>query len=161
MWFAYVDESKEDNRFFIYSVLLVDAERWNEAFEAVKGFRAKLRTDHGIFINKELHAWKFAAGKGRIADRPISKIARADIFKEVLAFIASCGFFRLISGINTKELYAFERVINRINRTAEAHQSRQKVLLFCDEGQETVFTRRIRKMRVFNHIPSNTNPPKR
>src|ERR1700761_3655059 len=101
MWFAYFDESKEDNRFFEYSALLVQGERWNETFDAVKAFRGKLRADYGIFLNKELHAWKFAAGKGRISNRPLDKATRADIFREVLTFIGTSGLFKLISGVQT------------------------------------------------------------
>ena len=153
MWFAYFDESKEENRLFVYSALVVDADRWNETFEAVKRLRRDLRSKHGIYINKELHAWKFAAGKGQISNRVLNKAARAAIFQEVLTFIATSGHFKLISSINTNELYAFERIMNRLNRTAQAQN--QQVLMFSDEGQEIVFTRRIRRMRVFNHIPSN------
>lgn len=153
MWFAYFDESKEDNKIFVYSALLVDGKLWNESFEAVKAMRRQLRLDHGIYLGKELHAWKFAAGKGRISDRVLSKSARAAIFAHILKFIASSGHFQIVSSINTNEFYAFERIINRINRTAEARG--KQVLLFSDEGQEIVFTKRIRRMRVFNHIPSN------
>lgn len=153
MWFAYLDESKQDNGFFVYSALIVDSDKWNEAFDAVKEFRRLLRLRHGIYINHELHAWKFAAGKGQISDRVLKKPARAKIFAEVLSFIANCGHFRLVSGVNINEQYAFERVMNRINRTAQ--EEAKQVLLFCDEGQEIVFTRRIRRMRVFNYIPSN------
>lgn len=93
MWFAYFDESKEDNRHYVYSSLIVDSDKWNETFEAVKDMRRLLRTKYGIFIGKELHAWKFAAGKGQIADHPISKIQRAEIFRVVLDFIALSGHF--------------------------------------------------------------------
>lgn len=153
MWFAYIDESKEQNSVFVYSALVVRGERWASVFSTVKDFRKKLRSEHGIFQSHELHAWKFASGKGQIADRPLSKLQRAEIFRETLKFIAVCGKFRLFSSINTNELYAFERLVNRINRTAEAHD--EHVLLFCDQGQEVEFTRRIRRMRIHNPIPSN------
>ncbi len=152
MWIAYLDESKDNNRCFIYSALVVKAERWPAAFDAVKAFRRKLRADHGIYINKELHAWKFASGKGAISDRPLSKAARAAIFRECLTFIASCRQFALMSSVNTVEVYAFERLMNRLNRTAQAKG--QQILLVCDQGQEAAFTRRIRRMRVHNPIPS-------
>lgn len=152
MWIAYLDESKDDNRYYIYSVLVVRAERWSAAFDAVKGFRRKLRADHGIYIDKELHAWKFAAGKGKISDRVLSKEKRAAIFRECLTFTASCKHFSIMSSVHANELYAFERLMNRLNRTAE--QKGQHVMLFCDEGQEASFTKRIRKMRVHNPIPS-------
>lgn len=153
MWFAYVDESKENNSFFVYSALLIESDAWNETFAAVKALRQQLRQSHGIFINKELHAWKFAAGKGQISDRILDKQRRAVIFAEVLRFIAESGKFKLISSVHTSEFYAFDRLMNRLNRTAQAKKT--NVLLFCDEGQEAVFTRRIRKMRVYNQIPSN------
>ncbi|MCA3555603.1 DUF3800 domain-containing protein [Aestuariivirga sp.] len=153
MWFAYIDESKEQNSVFIYSALILRGERWPTVFSAVRDFRRRLRKDYGIFLSQELHAWKFASGKGQIADRPLSKSQRAAIFREVLVFVAGCGKFRLFASINSNELYAFERLVNRINRTAEAHG--EHVLLFCDEGQEVEFTRRIRRMRIHNPIPSN------
>lgn len=153
MWLVYLDESKEDNKFYVYSALIVDSENWNSAFAALKYARKLLRERRGIYMRQELHAWKFAAGKGQIANRPIYKTERADIFRRMLKFISGLGYFKIISSVNTNEFYAFDRIINRINRTAEAHS--KKVILICDEGQEVVFTRRIRKMRVYNYIPSN------
>jgi hypothetical protein len=153
MWFAYIDESKEQNSIFVYSALILRGESWASVFSTVKDFRKKLKEQYGIFLSHELHAWKFASGKGQIADRPLSKSERAQIFRETLEFLASCGKFRLFASVNTQELYAFERLINRLNRTAEEHN--EHVLLFCDQGQEVEFTRRIRKMRVHNPIPSN------
>lgn len=153
MWFAYIDESKEQNSVFVYSALVVRGEKWPSVFSAVKAFRTRIRNEHGIYLSHELHAWKFASGKGQVADRPLSKAARANIFRETLSFIAECRKFRLLASVNTNELYAFERLINRLNRTAESHD--EHVLLFCDEGQEVEFTRRIRRMRAYNPIPSN------
>lgn len=153
MWFAYIDESKEQNSVFVYSALIVRGERWSSVFSTVKDFRRRLRAEHGIFQSHELHAWKFASGKGQISDRPLSKLQRAGIFRQTLSFISGCRSFRLFTSINVNELYAFERLVNRINRTAAEFD--EHVLLFCDEGQEVEFTRRIRKMRIHNPIPSN------
>ena len=115
-------------------------------------FRRKLKEDHGIFISKEMHAWKFAAGKGRIADHPIFKPERAEIFRKVMRFIVESKCFVVVSSCNTNEQYAFERLMNRMNRTAASRG--QTVLLFFDEGEEAEITRRIRRMRVHNPIPS-------
>lgn len=153
MWFAYIDESKDQNRFFVYSALLVNSDEWNAAFDAVKNLRIELRKSFGIYISKELHASKFCAGKGRISDRVIDKAQRAEIFNRILHFISTSGFFKVISAVNTSEFYCFERFVNRINRTAEA--KKQFVTLFCDEGQEAAFRKRIRRMKVHNPIPSN------
>lgn len=152
MWFAYIDESKDDNGFFIYTALVTNGERWASTFAKVKDFRRKLKEDHGIFISKEMHAWKFAAGKGRIADHPIFKPERAEIFRKVMRFIVESKCFVVVSSCNTNEQYAFERLMNRMNRTAASRG--QTVLLFFDEGEEAEITRRIRRMRVHNPIPS-------
>ena len=153
MWLVYVDESKDSNKFYVYSALIVESDTWNATFAAVKAFRQNLRKQHGVYINQELHAWKFAGGKGQIANKPIGKPARAKIFEEVMKFTADPKLFKIISSVNTDEFYAFDRFINRINRTAEAHKT--NAILICDEGQEAEFTRRLRKMRVHNPIPSN------
>lgn len=152
MWIAYLDESKDNNKFYIYTALVVREDRWAKAFAELKMFRKHLRTTYGIYLSQELHAWKFAAGKGRIADRVLTKAQRAAIFRECLQFLATCRLFSLMSSVHTNELYAFERLMNRINRTAQVKG--HNVMLFCDEGQEATFTKRIRKMRVHNPIPS-------
>ena len=153
MWFAYLDESKDNNNFCVYSALIVESDAWNQTFQATKDFREGLKKKHGIYVRQELHAWKFVAGKGQIADKRINKDARAKIFEETMNFIAGAGLFKIISSVNTDEFYAFDRLMNRINRTAEANKT--NVLLISDAGQEPQFTKRIRKMRVHNPIPSN------
>lgn len=153
MWFAYLDESKEDNKFYVYSALIVESDNWNLVFDHIKAFRQGLRKRHGIYMRQELHAWKFAGGKGQIADRPIKKPDRAKIFEETMKFIANPKLFKIISSVNSDEFRAFDRLINRLNRTAEANKT--NAILICDEGQEAQFTRRLRKMRVHNPIPSN------
>lgn len=152
MWFAYIDESKDENKFYIYTAVVLDGEKWSRAFEKLKAFRQTLKTDHGIYISQELHGWKFAAGKGRIADHPILKPERAEIFRKVLRFIVESNCFVVTSSCNSNEQYAFERLMNRINRTAESRK--QNYLLFFDQGEEAEITRRIRRMRVHNPIPS-------
>lgn len=66
--------------------------------------------------------------------------------------MASCNCFVVVSSCNTNEQYAFERLMNRINRTAD--NLKQSVLLFFDQGEEAEITRRIRRMRIHNPIPS-------
>lgn len=152
MWFAYIDESKDHGKFYIYSAVVIDGEKWALAFEKLKGLRKLLKDEHGIYISLELHAWKFAAGKGRVANHPIFKPERAEIFRKVLKFIAESKCFTVVSSCHTVEQYAFERLVNRINRTAESRS--QNYLLFFDQGDETEATKRIRRMRIHNPIPS-------
>jgi hypothetical protein len=46
----------------------------------------------------------------------------------------------------------FERLLNRINRTLQAWNDQG--MLFCDEGNENEYTRLVRRMSVYNPIPS-------
>ena len=153
MWFAYIDESKDPGHFCVYTALITNGERWGTVFERIKDFRRQLRDEHGIYIAKELHAWKFASGRGRIAPHPISKAERADIFRKVLRFVGESKSFAVVSSCHTNEQYAFERMMNRLNRTAVRFDAR--LLCFFDEGEEIGITKRIRRMRVHNPIPSN------
>jgi len=152
LWFAYIDESKEAGQLYIYTAIVTNGERWQQAFTKVKAFREELRREHGIFLSQELHAWKFAAGKGRVSDRVLSKQDRALIFRKVLRFIVESRAFAVVGSCNRNEQYAFERLINRLDRTARAKQ--ENLLLFFDEGEQAEITRRIRRMRVHNPIPS-------
>jgi hypothetical protein len=152
VWFAYIDESKDPGKFYNYTALITNGERWTSTFGKVRAFREHLRDQYGIFIAQELHGWKFAAGKGQVANHPILKPERAEIFREVLRFVVECKCFVVVSSCNAREQYAFERLLNRINRTAQRLD--QRVLLFFDAGEEAEITRRIRRMRVYNPIPS-------
>lgn len=159
MHFVYIDESKHENKQYVYSALIINTECWREILEIVKGLRRKMRKVEGIYIAQELHASKFVAGKGQIASHPILKDKRAEIFIKVIKFIAWLAKNRqpdeitLINVINTSEEYAFERLVNRINKTMESFNS--NAVLFFDAGQEAIFTKRIRRMNVYNPIPSD------
>ena len=152
MIFVYLDESKQDNRVFVYSALMVQSEHWNAAFQSVKQLRVWLRDDYGIYIKKELHASPFSAGKGEVSSRVLDRFQRSIIFREVLSFVGQNAYFKVMSSCNTNEFHAFDRIMNRINRFAQEHDS--QALLVCDQGQEIQFTKRIRRMRVHNYVPS-------
>jgi hypothetical protein len=59
---------------------------------------------------------------------------------------------RLFTAINRRQDWGFERLLNRINRTAHAWDS--YALLICDEGKEIEYVRMVRRMSVYNPIPS-------
>ncbi len=105
-------------------------------------------------MRKEFHATEFVSGRGKIADSIIYKGTRCKIFVETLDRIAKLPKVRLFNvAMNQKrELIAFERLLNRINRTMKAWDS--KAILLCDEGKEAIYTRLARKMGVHNPIPS-------
>lgn len=159
MHFVYIDESIHERKHYVYSALIVDTECWREITSKIQFLRRRMRKAEGIFIAKELHASEFVAGKGIVSSKIILKEKRAEIFKKVMHSIVWLAKGKkpeqitLMNAINTNEEYAFERLINRINKTMETFKS--KAILIFDAGHEGAFTRRIRKMNVYNPIPSN------
>lgn len=153
MHLIYVDDSR-DEKLCVFSALAISIDQWRAAFQHVKEWRRALKKSYGIFVYKEFHAWKFVSGRGRPGDRIVAKGDRAAIFREGIRRIAALPGARLFNAVFPKkqEIWAFERLLNRINRTLQSWGSH--AILFIDEGKETVYTRLVRKMGVFNPIPS-------
>jgi hypothetical protein len=152
MHLIYIDDS-QDNPLYCFSALAVPADHWLDTFREVKEWRRGLRTSDGIFITKELHAWKFVSGRGRISDRVVTKGRRCNLFHGSLDFIAGLTDIKLFNVcLHDRQDWAFERLLNRINRTMQ--EWRSYALLICDEGKEADYTRLVRKMSVHNPIPS-------
>ena len=153
MRLVYIDDSR-DEQICVFSALIIPAERWRECFELVRTFRRGLKTSDGVFVRKELHAWKLVSGRGRISDRVVTKYRRCQIFKEALTLVAALPDVHLANACSTAndDERVFEWLANRINRTMRAWQSH--AMLICDQGKEAAYTRLLRRMGVFNPIPS-------
>lgn len=153
MHLVYLDDSR-DEELCVFSGLIVPADEWRTCFEQLKTFRRGLKATDGVFVRKELHAWKFVSGRGRISNRVVTKYRRSEIFKEALQLVTQLPEVKIINGVsgaNSDEV-VFEWIANRIHRTMEAWGSH--AMLICDEGKEATYTRLIRRMGVFNPIPS-------
>ena len=153
MHLVYLDDSR-DEELCVFSGLIVPATQWRPCFEQLREYRRQLKASDGIFVRKELHAWKFVSGRGRVADRIVTKYRRSEIFKEMLALAASMPEVKIVNGVTTAndDERLFEWIANRIQATMGAWGSH--AMLICDEGKEATYTRLIRRMGVFNPIPS-------
>jgi hypothetical protein len=118
---VYVDDSR-DEAACVFSALYVPAETWREAFDRVKEFRRALKRSDGIYVYKELHAWKFISGRGRVGERIVPKARRREICIESLRLTASLPGVKLFNAVfgPRDDVRAFERLLNRINRTLSA-----------------------------------------
>jgi hypothetical protein len=150
----YIDESG-DEQIAVFSALAIPADQWRTAFNQLKQFRRELRRAYGIYIHKELHAWKFVSGRGQISDRVVTRSQRAAIFNNMLGQVAQLPGARLFNSVfpKTQAEQAFEWLLDRVNRTLQAWGSHG--ILICDEGHDIAYTRMVRRMTVFNPIPSN------
>ncbi len=153
MHLVYIDDSR-DEEICVFSALSVPAYSWQDTFARVREFRRELRQHDGIFVYKELHAWKFVSGRGNISDRVVPKGRRCEIFKNCLKMVASLPGARLLNAVFPlkEDEKAFERLLNRINRSMKSWDSH--AILICDEGKEIQYTRLSRRMHVYNPIPS-------
>jgi hypothetical protein len=151
MHICYLDDSG-DAHHRAFSVLAIPVDEWHNSFKQIKGFRSDLKRREGIYTSKEFHATEFVAGRGKIAPTVIPKGARCRIFNETLDQIARLPGISLFNAFARKgdELNLFERLLNRINRTMQAWDS--KTILISDEGKD--YNGLVRKMGVYNPIPS-------
>jgi hypothetical protein len=154
MYLVYIDDSQDQaTRTYVFSAVVIIDTRWKEIFANIRQYRRQLKQTDGIFVTKELHAWKFVSGRGRIAPTVVSKGRRCQIFKDTLQLLARQQGLRVFNAvIQHHQERAFERLLNRVNRTMVAANSH--ALIICDEGKEADYTRLVRKMSVHNPIPS-------
>lgn len=158
MYLVYIDDSKDDNsqkiRLCSFAALLIPDDTWRDALNQVKEFRQWLKNKYGIYINKELHACEFVAGRGQISTGVVTKYERSLIFHETLKLIASLPGVSLLTAADERntQMRLFERLLNRINKNVETNNS--YAILFCDEGNNIEYTRLRRRMGVYNPIQS-------
>lgn len=153
MHICYIDDSG-DSEWRIFSILAVPVDEWKNVLNLIKQFRRGLKAEHGIFVTVEFHATKFVAGRGRIADKPVFKGKRCQIFKDTLAFVSGLQAqgVKLFNASCPRddERLVFERTINRINRTMQSWAS--KAILISDQGKD--YTSLVRRMGIYNPIQS-------
>lgn len=151
MHFVYIDDSKDGTDLY-FSALIVPSDQWREGLDKIIAWRRDIKSRFGIYVQKEIHATDWLAGRGKVAPRVVSKAIRAMLFREFLKTIAELPGAQLINatGHKNRDLTIFERMMNRIQKNMEVHGS--ECLIFSDEGKS--YDKLLRKMRHFNHIPS-------
>ncbi len=153
MHLIYIEDSADEN-LAIFSALALPVEQWRTCFSIVRDFRKDLKRAYGIYIYKELHAWKFVSGRGQIAPAIVTKPQRAAIFRQALETVTNLPGAQMLNACFPKGQAdrAFERLLNRIERSLVAWDSHG--ILLCDQGKEGDYTRLVRRMNVYNPISS-------
>ena len=153
VYLVYIDESGDD-KLGIFSALAISSDKWRSAFEIVKKFRKESNQTHGIYVTKELHAWKFISGRGQIAPKLISKECRRQIFRTTLNMLSNIPDIHLFNVVYPPKKMGrgFERLLTRIDRTMREWKS--LAILICDEGKEEDLIRIRRRMGNYNPIRS-------
>jgi hypothetical protein len=135
-WLYYVDESHDDEKFALIGMGL-RINKWLEAFQAVKAFRSELRDQFGVRSNVEIHARDLVAGRGTLGrDKrgnrlEFSRRMRADIYSSLLRLVSTLPSVHIINvcldveGRKDPELDAWDRLFNRMERTAQERNRRE------------------------------------
>lgn len=152
----YIDESGDESC-SVMSALAIPASSWLACFNDIRVWRKSLSETFGIPVRKELHAFKFVAGRGRPSYRILTKRQRADIFCNGLRMCAKLSdrdawLFNVVCGPKS-HLQCCELLVNRFQLFLNGLQG--NAILFFDEGHEAEQVALLRKMRVFNPIPSH------
>ena len=158
MYFIYIDDST-DRPTNVFSAMAIPHEQWSEAFDYIKLWRKYLKDVHDIPVGYELHATELLSGRGSSNRlRHLSRGKRAQIFHKtfrVVEYMKRYGVLVFnVCNNDDNQFRAFERLLNRINRNMNAKNDFAH--LVCDEGKEHQYTTLVRKMKIFNPIPSNT-----
>lgn len=123
-WLYYVDESYDSEKFCL-SALSLKSSTWRHAFDQIKEFRRELKASDDVLLRTEFHARELVRGRGALGPSVITKWRRSRIFYELLELAASLPDTRLfnicldIRGRRDPQLDAWDRLLNRLNRTCE------------------------------------------
>lgn len=156
----YVDESYDESWFVLTAVCVEDVS-WRAAFEKTKQFRRELKQNFGIKIRSELHAKVFIRDcSDSISDRKLGLHERRAIFELALKHISSLPIVTLniclsivkCGGLQRTHQFAVERLSNRVQTMMRA--TRSYAFVVFDEGKEKEIRGVIRRMSVFNPVPS-------
>jgi len=128
----YIDESHDSNLFCLsaISIRYVD---WNECFDIVRKHRKELKDQDGVYLRKEIHANELVSGHGKYSDQVLGKHQRSRIFFSLLDLITHFPNVFVINvaipkrGCKDPELVAWDRLVNRIERTLRAFDRRSSI----------------------------------
>ena len=156
MYIFYIDESGIPGKNKIYSAMGIPASSWRESLNSLISDRKLLYDAFGIKTRRELHAYKFINGRGNYGKRKLSEKELLFIYSFLLGQIVNLPNVKVLNAVGPadKSLIILEYLINRINRLM-IEQNMNAILIF-DNGNNRNIVRKIRKMRRFNLIPSNS-----
>jgi hypothetical protein len=175
MYLLYIDESgdpgpKGVGDHFVLTGIIVHESRWQECFRLIKDLRITLREQYEIRRNQELHGNKNIAGRGALWGRRWTVQERVRLFQLVVETVTQMPGVRTVNvcvcktashfhdkrGHHVHEA-AWTLMLQRFHNFIE-HQTRASIaecgMVIHDSGHEVEIRKLMRKLRVFNPVPS-------
>jgi len=175
MYLLYNDESGDPGHsgqgdFLILSGLIIHESRWRECFNLIKQLRVNLKTQYGIKRNVKLHANKNIAGRGALWGKRWTFEERIRLFQIVLETISqmpgaktfSICIHKTASECSTKKprlihdiawTFMLQRFHNFIISQRGGNNT-DNGIVFHDTGHDLEIRKLMRKLRVYNWVPS-------
>ena len=182
MYLLYVDESgdpgpKGVGEHLVLSGIIVHESRWPECFRIVKDLRLSLRGEFGIRRNQELHANRNIAGRGALWGKRWSVGDRIRLFQLVLEAVAQMPGVKAINVcvrkvdpifdgqrgrhvLETAWTLLLQRFHNYIDHT-RGKSDTDFGMVIHDSGHTIEIRKLMRKLRVYNPVPSRFGGPSR
>ena len=175
----YADESGDpgrhgQSRFLVISSLIIHESSWHACFSLVKQLRMALKQEYGIRRNRELHANRNIAGRGVMWGKRWTVEERLRLFQLVLETISQMPGSKTFSVCVDKTFSAFEGQKGRsIHDTAwtfllqrfhnfvteqGARSTTDHGIVLHDTGHDLEIRKLMRKLRVYNYVPSHFGP---
>ncbi len=175
LYLLYVDESgdpgpKGKGEHLVLAGLIIHESRWPQCFRILKELRVALRDEYGIKRDAELHADNNIAGRGALWGRRWSVAERVRLFQLVVEAVTQMPGVRTINVCVRKTAKQFEgqpgrrvyekawtfmlqRFHNYVDR-ARMRGATDSGMVIHDSGHEVEIRRLMRKLRVYNPVPS-------
>lgn len=170
MHIMYVDESGDPgihqygSPFFILSGLIVSQDEWQKYLDRLKTFRKSIKTDYNLLLRAEVHASELIRINKTSSYREIRKSDRIKILKAYCQQIPLIFDTAKVINVCLKkadfqnpeevQLTAWNRIIQRFD-TYLKKAAKDKGIIISDDTDGHKVMQLLRKMRVYNPIPSH------
>jgi hypothetical protein len=165
----YVDESGDPGAFtgsnsphFILIGLIVPVDEWNVSLQRLVKLRKEIRKTTGLSEREEIHSSELIRINKIEAYRSIPKQVRISILKTFVTeipvifpgakIICVCLDKQSTTGYQSFQELAWKRLIQRYDTFLKKKNS--KGIIVADDSDEPVLRALLRKMRVYNPVPS-------
>lgn len=163
----YVDESGDSGHstaitsYYTLSGLLIFSEHWNDIFKNVKKFRKNFKKKYGLTLKGEIHATDIWRNVGDFKGLNLTYANRLHIFQDISYFIRKSLEATIINISINKSSVGEEKNINRLAWNLLIQRFENFILennrlgiIVADVGNIKLIRGLLRKMRVYNPIPS-------
>lgn len=174
MHIMYVDESGDPgihqygSPFFILSGLIVPQDEWPKYLDRLKTLRRSIKSSYGLLLREEIHASELIRINKLKSYSAIKKSDRIQILRQYCSQIPVIFDTAKVINICLKksdfstaqdvQQTAWSRLIQRYD-TYLKKSAKDKGMIIADETNSYSIMHLLRKMRVYNYMPSHYGPP--